>query len=101
MDQDAIATPTRYLDEAVEKREPHVPRELGLLDDNLERLSSAIDDLQRRLGPVLNLGPMPGTIRQEGDEEALAPYAERVRNQRRLVEGNIERLHELLARVEV
>ena len=101
MDEIAVAaTPARYLDEEV-KREPHVPRELGLLDDNLERLSSVIDDLQRRLGPVLNLGPVPGTIRQEGDEETLAPYAERIRNGRRLVEGNIERLRELLDRLEV
>jgi hypothetical protein len=89
-----------YLDEDV-KREPHVLRELGALDDQLERLSSAIDDVSRRLGPVLNMGPVPGTIRPEGDEESLAPYAERIRNQRRLVEGNVDRLRELLDRLEV
>lgn len=102
MDQDIAAPSTRYPgEESVAAREPHVLRELGGMDDSLERLSSVIDDLQRRLGPVLRADIPGDVLRTGGDEESLAPYAERIRNQRRLVEGNADRLRDLLDRLEV
>lgn len=104
MDQDTVASAassTRYIGEEVASREPHVLRELGGMDDQIERLNSVIDDLQRRLGPVLRAEPPSEALRTGGDEESLAPYAERIRTQRRLVDGNVDRLRELLDRLEV
>lgn len=103
MEPDTViaASPNRYADAEVATREPHVLSQIGAMDDALERLSAVVDDIQRRLGPVLR-SEFPGeTLRTAGDEEGLAPYAERIRSQRRLVEGNTERLRELLERLEV
>lgn len=80
-------------------RSPHVSEEIGCLLGAAGSLHEAVDSLIKRLGSVL--APMPSSPTEEAHESFRVPLAEQIRNSRRHVQYNVDRLQDLMRALEL
>lgn len=80
-------------------REAHVAEEIGLLQGACGALFEAVDNLIIRLGSVLT--PMPSEPKEDCLETFRVPLADCIRTQRRVVQAQVSRLHEIMRALEL
>lgn len=77
-----------------------VPRELEMLDDELNRIKAHLSDLEDRLNPVLSPRKDDGYKEAEAPEH-ISPLAESIRDSRFFVQGCRNDIVEMLERLQI